>query len=65
MFRKSDKLEIALADDTIADMLDIDEGEPFFYFRSIGYDTQKNSIEYSIARYRGDINTFTLHLCQH
>lgn len=58
-------LEIALADDTIADMLDIDEGEPLFYFRSIGYDTQKNPIEYSIARYRGDINTFTLHLNQH
>ena len=35
-------LEIALADDTIADMLDIDEGEPLFYLSSIGYDTQKN-----------------------
>ena len=58
-------LEITKADDTIADMLDIDEGEPLFYFRSIGYDTQKNPIEYSIARYRGDINTFTLHLNAH
>lgn len=58
-------LEITKADDTIADMLDIDEGEPLFYFRSIGYDKQKNPIEYSIARYRGDINTFTLHLNAH
>ena len=58
-------LEIALADDTIADMLDIDEGDPLFYFHSIGYDIQKNPIEYSIARYRGDVNTFTLHLNAH
>ena len=59
------QLEMIKADDTIADMLDIEEGEPLFYFHSVGYDTNKNPIEYSIARYRSDINTFTLHLNRH
>lgn len=59
------QLEMIKADDTIADMLDIEEGEPLFYFHSIGYDTNKIPIEYSIARYRSDINTFTLHLNRH
>ena len=59
------ELEMIKADDTIADMLDIEEGDPLFYFHSIGYDINKTPIEYSIARYRSDINTFTLHLNRH
>ena len=59
------QLEMIKANDTIADMLDIEEGEPLLYFHSVGYDTNKNPIEYSIARYRSDINTFTLHLNRH
>lgn len=59
------QLEMIKANDTIADMLDIEEGEPLFYFHSVGYDTNKTPIEYSIARYRSDINTFTLHLNRH
>lgn len=59
------KLEVLKANETTADMLDIEIGDPIYYFHSIGYDANSTPIEYSIARYRGDINTFTLHLTRH
>lgn len=59
------KLEILKANESMADMLDIERGDPIYYFHSIGYDQKHIPIEYSIARYRGDINTFTLHLTRH
>ena len=56
------KLETIKADDTVADLLDVCEGDPLFYFHSIGYATQHIPIEYSISKYRGDINSFTFEL---
>ncbi len=56
------KLETIKADDTIADLLDVEEGDPLFYFKSIGYNESKKPIEYSISKYRGDNNSFTFEL---
>lgn len=51
-------LDIALADELISELLNISVGDPLFYFKSIGKTDTKKPIEYSIARYRSDINTF-------
>ena len=47
-----------LADETCADLLDVKNGDPLFYFHSTGYDESHTAIEYSIAKYRGDRNSF-------
>jgi len=54
------KLEVLSADETTADLLNIDENDPIFYFHTTG--TTKNDVpaEYSIAKYRGDINSFEI-----
>lgn len=52
------KLEVAKADETISDLLDIEVAEPIFYFHSIGFDRSNQPIEYSISKYRGDLNYF-------
>lgn len=45
------KLDVILADETCADLLDIKNGDPLFYFHSTGYDATHTVIEYSIAKY--------------
>jgi len=54
------KLEVESADETVADMLNINENDPIFYFHTVGYAKNKIPVEYSIARYRGDINSFEI-----
>ena len=49
------KLDVILADETCADLLDIKNGDPLFYFHSTGYDESHTAIEYSIAKYQGEI----------
>lgn len=56
------KLETIKADETTADLLDIQENDPVFYFHSYGYGNDNNVIEYSISKYRGDINYFVFDL---
>ena len=56
------KLDVILADETCADLLDIKNGDPLFYFHSTGYDATHTAIEYSIAKYRGDRNSFVFEL---
>lgn len=56
------KLETIKADDTVSDLLDVCVGDPLFYFHSIGFAKQHVPIEYSISKYRGDINSFVFEL---
>lgn len=54
----SRSLEISMTDELTSELLNISENDPLFYFKSIGRTKNKIPIEYSIARYRSDINTF-------
>ncbi len=56
------KLETIKADETTADLLDIQENDPVFYFHSYGYGNDNKVIEDSISKYRGDINYFVFDL---
>lgn len=58
------KLETIKADNTTASLLDIQENDPVFYFHSYGYGNNNKVIEYSISKYRGDINYFVFDLCR-
>ena len=58
----SRKLEIAMADETASYLLDIKENDPLFYFHTQGFTENRIPIEYSIAKYRGDINSFVLEI---
>ncbi|MFT9098595.1 GntR family transcriptional regulator [Liquorilactobacillus sp.] len=51
------KLEVIAAGETTSTLLNVKIAEPLFYFHTIG-DTNGQKIEYSIAKYRGDINYF-------
>ena len=55
-------LEVVSADETLADLLQINQQDPLFYFHSYGTDPQGIPIEYSISKYRGDTNSFTFTL---
>ena len=55
-------LEVIKADETVSDLLNIEKDSPIFYFHSYGKDKQQNVIEYSISKYRGDINSFLFDL---
>lgn len=54
------KLEVIDADETIANLLNIGVNKPIFYFHTQGLTSDKKPIEYSIAEYRGDINSFVI-----
>ncbi len=58
------KLEVLVADETSADLLDTKVGAPLFYFHTQGYTRDEQPIEYSIAKYRGDLNYFRLDIDQ-
>ncbi|WP_122646115.1 GntR family transcriptional regulator [Enterococcus mediterraneensis] len=58
------KLEVIKADETISDLLDIAEDDPLFYFHTQGFSDDHLPIEYSISKYRGDINYFVFELSQ-
>ncbi|KYC62078.1 UTRA domain-containing protein [Bacillus coagulans] len=52
------KLDVIKADETTSDLLDIVINDPVFYFHTIGYTGDYIPIEYSISKYRGDLNSF-------
>lgn len=58
------KLEVIKADETISDLLDVEEGDPLFYFHTQGFSDDRLPVEYSISKYRGDINYFVFELAQ-
>jgi len=58
----SRKLEITTADETISYLLDIPESDPLFYFHTQGFTENRLPIEYSIAKYRSDINYFVFEI---
>ncbi|MFQ7236756.1 MAG: GntR family transcriptional regulator, partial [Enterococcus hulanensis] len=58
------KLEVIKADETISDLLDVAEGDPMFYFHTQGFSENRVPVEYSISKYRGDINYFVFELAQ-
>ena len=58
----SRKLEITTADETISYLLDVPENDPLFYFHTQGFTENHLPIEYSIAKYRSDINYFVFEI---
>ncbi|MDG3060935.1 GntR family transcriptional regulator [Lacticaseibacillus casei] len=58
------KLEVAVADETIGDMLNVSEGAPIFYFHTQGITDKNRIVEYSISKYRGDLNYFVIDIDQ-
>lgn len=58
------KLEVIKADETISDLLDVAEDDPLFYFHTQGFSDERLPVEYSISKYRGDINYFVFELSQ-
>lgn len=56
------KLEVLSADETTSDLLNIDENDPIFYFHTVGLTKNNVPAEYSIAKYRGDINSFEIYI---
>ncbi|GMM16890.1 GntR family transcriptional regulator [Lactobacillus amylovorus] len=56
------KLEVKSADGMTADLLNIKEKDPVFYFHTYGYSKNELPLEYSIATYRGDENYFMIDL---
>lgn len=55
-------LDIIKADETTADLLNIDVNEPIYYFRTVGYSNDEIPVEFSIAKYRSDITSFTFEI---
>lgn len=56
------KLEVKTAGSEVANLLDIDQNSPVFYFHTQGYTQKEKLLEYSIATYRGDLNYFLIDL---
>ncbi|OCN05623.1 transcriptional regulator [Erysipelotrichaceae bacterium MTC7] len=56
------KLDVINADETVSDLLEVDEGAPLFYFHSTAFDTDDQPVEYSISKYRGDTNSFVFEI---
>lgn len=55
-------LDAIKADETTSALLAINEGDPVFYFQTIGYSDKNEIIEYSISKYRSDLNSFSFEL---
>lgn len=56
------QLEVLPADETTASLLNIETKAPIFYFHTYGQTKRHQPLEYSIAKYRGDNNYFTISL---
>lgn len=60
----SRRLDVIQADDTASDLLDVEVGAPLFYFHTRGFSRENIPVEYSISKYRGDINSFVFEIKQ-
>lgn len=56
------KMEVLKADATISDLFGIDEGEPIFFFKTLGLNRNGVCFEYSTSKYRGDLNSFSFEI---
>lgn len=56
------KLEVLKADETTADLLNVEINDPLFYFHTVGTTEDNVRAEYSIAKYRGDNNSFEIYI---
>ena len=52
------RLDVIKADAATAALLDVDPGDPLFLFHTVGRESDGHAVEYSIATYRGENNTF-------
>jgi GntR family transcriptional regulator len=58
------KLEVMVADESASVMLHIAVNAPIFYFHTWGATVSGEIFEYSVAKYRGDINSFQFEINQ-
>lgn len=56
------QLEVKAASTKVAKLLQISPKDPIFYFHTWGFNQQKQIVEYSLASYRGDLNSFVIDL---
>lgn len=56
------KLEVIKFDETTSALLNINKSDPVFYFHSYGYTYDDVPVEYSISKYRGDMNSFVFNI---
>ena len=54
------RLEAVRADGTTAALLDVEEGDPLLLFHTVARDATGAAVEYSIATYRGESNSFEI-----
>lgn len=55
-------IDVVGADPTLAALLDVEEGDPCFLFHTVAKDAADRVVEYSIAKYRGESNTFEVRI---
>lgn len=60
IFRVQRLVEAVEANSADVQLLNIKRGKPIQHFTSIGYNAYGKPIEYSLARYRGDMNSFEI-----
>lgn len=56
------KLEAIKADETTSELLSVQENDPIFYFQTTSFSKDNEIIEYSISKYRSDLNSFEFEL---
>lgn len=52
------RLDVIKADPATAALLDVEPGDPLFLFHTVGRESDGRAVEYSVATYRGENNTF-------
>lgn len=56
------RLEAIKADGAIAALLDVEPGDPLLLFHTVARDAGGTAVEYSVATYRGESNSFELNV---
>lgn len=56
------RIEVIKAESSNATLLDVEVGDPLFLFHTVGRDADGRAVEYSIATYRGEDNSFELNV---
>lgn len=56
------RLEVIKADGAAAALLDVEAGDPLLLFHTVARDASGTAVEYSVATYRGESNSFELNV---
>lgn len=56
------RLEVIKADGAAAALLDVETGDPLLLFHTVARDANGTAVEYSVATYRGESNSFELNV---